>query len=142
MAATMPWSESAPPRTQAAAKIISQRTRARMMAYFKWESRVTTLEALIHRRRFLQKAGILPAGLALSLRHSAAAQTGWRTFEVTTRVDVLQPAGVTHIWVPAALVRETPFQQTISNTIECPAGTAHTVTNNAAGLALIAVEFP
>src|SRR5437763_16257693 len=37
----------------------------------------------------------------------------WRTFQVTTRVEVLTPSGTTRIWVRAALITETPFQKTI-----------------------------
>jgi transglutaminase-like putative cysteine protease len=35
-----------------------------------------------------------------------------------------------------------PFQQTISNTFQCPSGTARKVTSGAAGIELIAAEFP
>lgn len=104
------------------------------------------MEAPIHRRRFLQHAGILPAVFAFSRGESAAAQAphdvGWRTFNVSLEIEVLKPAGVTRIWAPAALLRETPFQQTISNTFHCPSGTARKITSAAANLELIAAEFP
>ena len=43
----------------------------------------------------------------------------WRTFQVTTRVEVLKPSGATRVWVPAALISETPFQKTLANTFNC-----------------------
>jgi transglutaminase-like putative cysteine protease len=58
------------------------------------------------------------------------------------QIDVLKPAGVTRIWAPAALARETPFQQTITSTFHCPSGAARKVTTAPTGLQLIAAEFP
>ena len=70
------------------------------------------------RRDFLRSTGVGCAGLALSRAIPLFADTpshaGWRTFEVTTRVAVLKPSGVTHIWLPAALIRDTPFQKTLT----------------------------
>src|SRR5439155_10453334 len=66
----------------------------------------------------------------------------WRSFEVTTHVEVLKPAGTTRIWVPAALVRETPYQQTLANTFAAPGGTATLVERAADALGIIAAEFP
>jgi transglutaminase-like putative cysteine protease len=40
--------------------------------------------------------------------------SGWRTFEVVTRVELLKPDGVSLIWLPAPLTRDTPYQKTIS----------------------------
>jgi len=62
------------------------------------------------RRDFLRLTGALTAGLALPRTASRAsaeepaapsgtpasgAEPGWRTYEITTRVEVMQPAGVT-----------------------------------------------
>jgi len=69
----------------------------------------------MHRRRFVQTA----AGFALS--RTLAAGTSWRTYDVTTRVEVLKPEGVTRIWIPTALAVETPYQRTLSNSFEGPA---------------------
>ncbi|MFZ2388223.1 MAG: twin-arginine translocation signal domain-containing protein, partial [Polaromonas sp.] len=32
--------------------------------------------------------------------HFAPQSGGWRTFEVTTRVDIPKPEGVTRVWLP------------------------------------------
>ena len=52
------------------------------------------------------------------------ADDGWRTFEVTTRVEILKPSGATRVWLPAVLIRETPFQKTLSNEFSAESGTA------------------
>jgi transglutaminase-like putative cysteine protease len=64
------------------------------------------------RRTFLKAATALPVGAALSRLCGAAAlasarhepfdpQPGtWRTYEITTRVETLAPAGVTRVWLP------------------------------------------
>ena len=76
----------------------------------------------MNRRNFLQTTGALCAGLAVGKSIPAFADTlqssgAWRTFEVTTRVEVLKPSGVTHIWLPTALIRNTPFQRTHANQV-------------------------
>jgi transglutaminase-like putative cysteine protease len=99
----------------------------------------------MNRRSFLQSAGALSAGLILSGREAVFAlesSKSWRTFEVTTQVEVLQPSGVTRIWVPAALTRPTPFQKTFSNRFTAEGGTAKIVPSKADGLAIVAATFP
>jgi hypothetical protein len=49
---------------------------------------------------------------------------GWRTFEVVTKVELLQPNGVSHIWLPAPLIRNTPYQNTLSTRFTAEGGTA------------------
>ena len=54
----------------------------------------------MHRRDFLRAAGAASAGIMLPGSARVRAQMSpvapaWRTFEVTTRVEVLQPAGPT-----------------------------------------------
>jgi hypothetical protein len=48
----------------------------------------------------------------------------WRTFEVLTKVELLKPIGVSHIWLPAPLIRNTPYQNTISTRFTAEGGTA------------------
>ena len=98
------------------------------------------------RRDFLQSVGMASAGLALTKRSRLLAQrltsSDWRTFEVTTSVQVLKPAGTTRVWVPAALLGETPYQRTLGNTFSAGAGTATLVQRAADSLGIIAAEFP
>ena len=73
----------------------------------------------MNRRDFLRTAGVVSASLAFPktarLFAEDAGSDAWRTFEVTTRVEVLKPSGPTRVWLPAALIRETPYQKTLVN---------------------------
>jgi transglutaminase-like putative cysteine protease len=100
----------------------------------------------MHRRDFLRTSAIFSAHLALSRRSDSLAQgessDDWRTFEVTTRVEVLKPSGITRVWLPAALISDSPFQRTRANTIDAPGGTARIVESRADGLGVVLAEFP
>jgi transglutaminase-like putative cysteine protease len=65
----------------------------------------------------------------------------WRTFEVTTRAEVLKPSGVTRIWLPAALIGKTPFQITISNHFSAEGGTAEMIESRADALGIVTASF-
>jgi transglutaminase-like putative cysteine protease len=67
---------------------------------------------------------------------------GWRTFEVTTRVEVLKPSGATRVSVPTALTVSTPYQKTLANTFQCEGGAAKIVESKADALGMVAAEFP
>ena len=100
----------------------------------------------MNRRDFLQSGGIASASLAFAKAERLFSQVTtldhWRTFQVTTRVEVLKTSGTTRIWVPAALISETPFQKTLTNTFNCEGGTAKMVESKTDGLGIIAAEFP
>jgi transglutaminase-like putative cysteine protease len=99
----------------------------------------------MNRRDFLRSASIASASFALPKARqvfaSDAASDGWRTFEVTTHVEVLKTSGSTRMWVPGALILETPFQKTLSNTFNAEGGSANLVESKPDALAIIAAEF-
>ena len=100
----------------------------------------------MNRRDFLQSGSIVSASLAFAkagrLFSEVTTPDRWRTFQVTTRVEVLKTSGNTRIWVPAALISETPFQKTLANTFSCADGTAKIVESKTDALGIIAAEFP
>jgi transglutaminase-like putative cysteine protease len=100
----------------------------------------------VNRRDFLRSAGVVSAGLVFSraarLSAQAIASETWRTFDVITRVEVLKSSGTTRIWVPAALINQTPFQKTLSNTFNADGGAAKLLDSEASSLGIIAAEFP
>jgi transglutaminase-like putative cysteine protease len=100
----------------------------------------------MNRRDFLGSAGIVAASLAFPKTGCLSAQGttfgNWRTFEVTTRVEVLKSSGTTRMWLPAALISQSPFQKTLANTFNCEGGTAKIVESKADALGIIAAEFP
>jgi transglutaminase-like putative cysteine protease len=98
------------------------------------------------RRDFLRSTGVFSASLAFAKAERLFARgttiDHWRTFDVTTRVEVLKPSGTTRIWLPAALISETPFQRTLSRTIHPEGGTAKPVESKPEALGIIVAEFP
>lgn len=99
----------------------------------------------MNRRRFLQSTGATCAGFALANSLRVLADThspsGWRTFEVTTKVEVLKPSGVTRIWLPAALVRDTPFQRTLANRYQAEAGTVKLIKDRRNALGMVLASY-
>lgn len=83
----------------------------------------------MERREFSRSAGILSASFAFPtlLESSGTTINDWRTFELTTRVEVLQSSGSTKVWLPAALIRETRYQKTITNSFHADGGQARLV---------------
>ena len=98
------------------------------------------------RRDFLRSSGVVSVGMAFPKAGRAfvqgAAPEAWRTFDVTTRVQVMKPSGTTRIWIPAALVIPTPFQKTLANDFKAEGGTAKLIESSADSLGIIAAEFP
>ena len=98
------------------------------------------------RREFLRSTGLMCAALALpDVGQLFAEETqgkGWRTFEVVTRAEVLKPSGVTKIWLPAALITDTPFQKTSSNKYVAEGGSAKMVETKPEAMGIVAATFP
>jgi transglutaminase-like putative cysteine protease len=101
----------------------------------------------MNRRTFLHSTGAVCAGWALAksipvFADSSQTGGGWRTFEVTTRVEVLKPNGVTHIWLPSALIRDTPFQRTHANKFSAQGGTAKLSKDKPSALGVVSATYP
>jgi transglutaminase-like putative cysteine protease len=111
----------------------------------------------MNRRNFLQSTGAICAGLAVTksipvFTDALQSAGSWRTFEVITRVEVLKPTGVTHIWLPAALIRDTPFQRTHANKFTADGGSAvfikdtpskdRPTKDNLSALAIVSATYP
>ncbi|HKV25158.1 MAG TPA: transglutaminase domain-containing protein [Candidatus Acidoferrum sp.] len=98
------------------------------------------------RRSFIGLAAAASAGFALPESATPFAESpiesGWRTFEVTTRVEVLEHSGSTRVWVPSALLAETPFQKTLSNRFVVERGTVRLLKGKSDGLGIVSAEFP
>ncbi len=101
----------------------------------------------MNRRSFIRSAAAASASLALPLRSRLLAQpspaASWRTFEVTTRVEVLQPKGPTRVWLPTPLIIETPYQKTLGNDFAADNG-GHASIHDDASMAtgMVAAEWP
>ena len=100
----------------------------------------------MNRRDFLRSAGVISAGMAFPgaarLFAQDPATAGWRTFELTTRVEILKPSGITRVWLPAGLITETPFQRTLSNSYYAEGGVSRMTGSKADALGIVVAEFP
>ena len=100
----------------------------------------------MNRRDLLRSAGAVSASLLLPrterLLARSATSDNWRTFEVKTRVEILNSSGAMRVWLPAALIRKTPFQKTLSNAFSAEGGRAEIVEGRADALGIVAAEFP
>jgi len=79
----------------------------------------------MNRRDFLFTTGAGAIGSWIGDRAPAHAQAAdaprWRTFDVTTRVEVLQASSTTRVWLPTPLA-VAPFQQTAGDTYHAVGG--------------------
>jgi len=101
------------------------------------------------RRTFLKNAAGLSAAYtlpALGLAQAAPAQRqfnpqpgAWRTFEVTTRVDILQAEGATRVWLPVPSV-DADWQRSLGNSYASN-GQARMGSDSVYGARLLQVDF-
>jgi Transglutaminase-like superfamily/TAT (twin-arginine translocation) pathway signal sequence len=96
------------------------------------------------RRQFLKSAAAASATLALPrvgrALGQATADANWRTFEVTTRVELLNPSGPSLVWLPAAQLQASPYQKTLTNAISAEGGTAELVPYD--GFGIVTGKYP
>ena len=99
----------------------------------------------MYRRDFLRFAGLSTSGLVLPSAVSRAfAQSPadrWRTFEVTTRVEILKPAGRTRVWLPTPLTVDTPYQKSLGSTFKAEGAAGDAVSDPAWGLGIVWAEW-
>jgi hypothetical protein len=99
------------------------------------------------RRDFLRYSGISATSIMypmLAPPAHAQATTGdkWRTFEVTTQVEVLKPSGVTRVWIPTPLTQDTPFHKTLSNEFKAEGGKSGIAADGKYGAGMVWAEWP
>jgi transglutaminase-like putative cysteine protease len=87
----------------------------------------------MNRRDFLRRTGMTGAGLSLRAHEHLFAQPDmahWRTFEITTHVQVSRPHGATRVWLPTPLAAA-PYQKTMGDNYHPGSGTAVMIETNA-----------
>ena len=98
------------------------------------------------RRDFLRYSGIATTSIMYpTLAPPAFAQASgdkWRTFEVTTQVEVLKPLGITRVWIPTPLTQDTPFHKTLANEFKAEGGTSGIVMEGKYGAGMVWAEWP
>jgi transglutaminase-like putative cysteine protease len=107
----------------------------------------------MNRRHFVKLASAVPvaaafAPLATTVREAWAQQKiyvpapgQWRTFEVTTQVEILQPAGATKLWLPLSSI-DSEYQKSLDSQWSAPGGQARIVEDGKYKAKILVVEFP
>jgi transglutaminase-like putative cysteine protease len=99
----------------------------------------------MNRRDFLRANSSICAGWALSRAVRVLADTrsadGWRTFDVVTKVELLKFDGVSHIWLPAPMIRNTPYQNTISTRFTAEGETATLSKDKQSALGIVSATY-
>jgi len=99
------------------------------------------------RRIFLKSSAAIPLAAALPraafAQHSAFnPQPGnWRTYEITTRVEVLKPAGATRVWLPVPSV-EDAWQKPVDNAWTGNASVMRIAADGKHGAGIFYAEWP
>src|ERR1044071_6672228 len=105
------------------------------------------------RRTFLKLAAAMPAVSALSnlrgvLPEARAQQKefaprpgDWRSWEVTARLEIVNPAGVTRVWMPIPVVQG-EYQKVQPSRWSGNARVAEQVTDARYGAGMVYAEFP
>jgi transglutaminase-like putative cysteine protease len=100
----------------------------------------------MNRRQFLQSSATASAFALLSgrlpLARAASGDAKWRTFEVTTQVEVLKPAGTTRVWVPTPLTVDTPYQKPLGNAWKAEVGNVVFQIDPKYGAGIVSAEWP
>ncbi len=106
----------------------------------------------MNRRTFLRTAASLSAAAATSRvtgfvapahaqqKEFAPRPGTWRTFEITTRVEILEPAGVGRAWLPIPSVKS-EFQKPLGDQWTGSAKVMKVATDNAYGANMLYAEF-
>jgi transglutaminase-like putative cysteine protease len=99
------------------------------------------------RRTFLTTGAtaLAAAGLARPFAALGAETSGgakWRTFEVTTRLEIIQPSGVTRAWVPLPLMPDTDYQKSLGQSWTGNAALTRVVRDEKYGAGIFYAEWP
>ena len=100
----------------------------------------------MQRREFLWTSVALAAGVMWPAGRAGAAfnpspEGGWRIFEVTHRVDVLQPEGTTRVWLPLPSVHEHDWIRNMGNIWQGNALNARLLRNPEYGAEMLYAEW-
>ncbi len=102
------------------------------------------------RRSFLKLAATLPVASTLTPLTVSIARAqqreftprpgAWKTYEITTRVEVIKPAGVARVWVPVPVV-DADYQKVLGSTWSGNAKVLERATDPQFGAAMVYAEW-
>jgi transglutaminase-like putative cysteine protease len=90
-------------------------------------------------RRTFIKTGAAAAALPWIPAFAAA---GWRTFEVTTRAELVVPQGASRVWLPLPLTEDNEWQRGLGNDWKGNATRTQVVHDGKYGVAMLYAEWP
>jgi transglutaminase-like putative cysteine protease len=93
------------------------------------------------RRSFLSTSVAAAAASALPWRETAASGGEWRSYEVTTRVAILNARGGARAWIPLPMTGDTPWQTALGNSWSGNASQARIHADGKYGAAILAAEW-
>ena len=93
------------------------------------------------RRSFLSTSVAAAAASALPWRETAASAGEWRSYEVTTRVAILNARGGARAWIPLPMTDDTPWQRAIANSWTGNTARARIHSDGNYGAAILAAEW-
>ena len=95
------------------------------------------------RRHFLRVSGAAAATSALPWKEALATTTtgDWRSYEITTRVNILKPEGVSKAWIPLPMTHDTEWQRSIGSTWSGNAAKAQILRDGKYGASLLYAEW-
>ena len=100
----------------------------------------------MERRTFLRTATLASAAAALgrvpAARASSTGPERWRAFEITTRVEIINPAGTTRVWVPLPLAQDTDYHKSLGHTWGGNAASVQVVRDAKYGAVMAIAEWP
>ena len=85
-------------------------------------------------------AGLLPAFAHAQERRFAPEPGAWRSFEFTTRIELLKPAGAARAWLPIPSV-DTEYQRSLDNDWTGNAAVTRVVADSHYGAKMLYAEF-
>jgi transglutaminase-like putative cysteine protease len=89
------------------------------------------------RRTFVKATG----AAAVFPWQAAFATAGWRAYEVTTRVEILKPQGITRAWLPLPMLHDTAWQQNRGSEWTGNAARTRVVTDGKYGATMLYAEW-
>lgn len=86
-------------------------------------------------------AGLLPAVAQAQERRFAPEPGAWRSFEFTTRIELVKPSGAARLWLPIPSL-DTEYQRSLDSDWTGNAAVARVVADSRYGAKMLYAEFP
>src|SRR3954464_9474360 len=93
------------------------------------------------RRTFLKTSAAAAVAQALPWDGALAAIQGWRGYEITTRVEIMKPSGVSRAWIPLPSVDDDAWQKALGNAWTGNATRAQVATDGKYGVSMLYAEW-